>query len=150
MGEEFLRYVVAEKDYGVALAEKSLARITKAKPDLQGADYEQLHRLFERTLLTAQLHRAVAGAYFGFRVWSRGGAHRTDYVTTTTRDGLKQIRALAPVIRDYPTPPRGQWNWTRDADNAERYYKQITQGWPAETRGIENPAGGMKFPIDSE
>ena len=151
MDEAFLRYIVTEKDHGVALAEQSLAHITNAKPALRGADYDQLHRLFERTRLTAKLHRAVAGAYFGFRVWSRGGgAHRTDYVTTTTRDGLQQIRTLAPIIRDYPTPPRGQWNWTRDADHAERYYKQITQGWPAETRGIENPAGGMKFPIEPQ
>jgi hypothetical protein len=150
MDEEFLRHIITERDHGVALAEESLAHVSKAKPALQGADHDQLHRLFERTLLTARLHRAVAGAYFGFRVWSRGGEHRSEYVTTATRDSLAKIPELAKLIRAHPTPPRGQWNWTRDADNAERYFKQITQGWPAQTRGIENPYGEMRFPVESK
>lgn len=150
MNEEYLRYVVTEKSHGVMLAEESVRLIESAKAVLQSADYEQLHHHFMHTLLTARLQRAAAAAYFGFRAWSRGGAERTAYVTETTRAGLLEIREVAKLVRDYPVKPAtGQWNWVKDADNAERYFNQIVRdGWPARTRGIVNPAGGMKFPLE--
>lgn len=150
MNEEYLRYIVTEKNHGVTLAEESLALIDSAKDKLAPAAYEQLHHHFMHTLLTARLQRAAASAYFGFRAWSRGGAERTPYVIATTQAGLAEIRTVAKLIREYPVKPaKGQWNWVRDADNAERYFNQIVRdGWPAKTRGIANPAGGTKFPFE--
>jgi hypothetical protein len=152
MNDEYLRYVVTEKTYGVKLAEESVRLIDSARSALKPADFDQLHHHFMHTLLTARLQRAVAAAYFGFRAWSRGGAERTDYVTATTRAGLAEIREVAKLIRAYPAKPAtGQWNWTKDADNAERYFNQIVRdGWPAKTRGIANPAAGMTFPFESD
>jgi hypothetical protein len=149
MNEEYLRYIVTEKTNGVRLAEESLRLIDSAKNALKPADFEQLHHHFMHTLLTARLQRAAASAYFGFRAWSRGVTERTPYVTETTRSGLAEIHEVAKLIREYPVKPAvGQWNWVKDADNAERYFKQIVQtGWPAATRGIANPAAGMKFPF---
>jgi hypothetical protein len=147
MDERFLGYVVTEKRYGVEKAGESLAWIERARPRLEPAKYEELHRLFERTLLTARLHLAVAKAYYGFRVWARGGAYRTPAVARTVREGLAEIGAVADSIRAYPVkPPVGQWDWAKDADEALRYREWITRGWPAETHGHRNPYGGLAFP----
>lgn len=149
MDEEYLRYIVTEKNHGVALAEASLRDIESARAALQPADYADLVHHFTHTLLTARLQRAAASAYFGFRAWSRGETQRTPFVNDTTRQGLAEIREVAKLMRDYPVKPAtGQWNWVKDADNAERYFNWIVRdGWPAKTREIANPAAGMKFPF---
>jgi hypothetical protein len=150
MDEKFLRYIVTEKGFGVAKAEESLRAIEEGRSTLKPADYEDLHAYFERTLLTARLYRAVAAGYFGYRVYARGEAFRTPYVMATTRSGLREIPELARAIRDYPVkPPAGQWDWVTDAETATRYFDQITRtGWPAETRGVRNPYGGVVFPVE--
>jgi hypothetical protein len=147
MNEEYLRYVVTEKDFGVRLAVESLRHIEPAKDALKPGDYTTLHDLFERTLLTVRLQRAVASAYFGFRVWSRGGEHQSSYVRETTSRGLGEIKEVVPLIRNVAGQfPTGQWNWRRDADVAERYHKWIVEdGWPAAKRGASNPYAGKKF-----
>jgi len=139
---------VTEKNYGVKLAEASLCDIESARSVLSPADYRQLHGCFERTLLTARLHRATAAAYFGFRVWSRGGSFRTSYVQNTTQAGLTELQEVEGAIRNYPGHvPTGQWDWRKDADEADRYFHWIvTDGWPEDTLGVANPAAGMKFP----
>ena len=150
MSETFLRYIVTEKDHGVALAEQSLKLVDGATDELKPEDYDQLHHHFTHTLLTARLHRAVAGAYYGFRVWARGEKYQTPYTIETTRAGLAQIQEVALQIRNYPTPPpTGQWNWKQDANAAEKIFNWIVKdGWPKETRGVANPMGGMKFPYE--
>lgn len=150
MNEEFLRYILTEKDYGLAQAGTALAEIEMAEPALKPADYQELYQLFHRTVLTARLHRAVAAAYFGFRVWCRGPEYRTEYVVTTVLQGLNEIRAVVQLIRDYPEHyPLGQWDWGKDADRAERYYRAIAiDGWPLKTHGVPNPEGGMLFPYE--
>ena len=121
MNEEYLRYIVTEKKYGVELAEDSVQRIEKAQPKLRAEDYEELHHYFQRTLLTARIYHATAAAYFGFRTWCRGKEYQTDFVRQTTQEGLEEIKVVAALIRDYPQkPPVGQWDWRRDADTAER------------------------------
>jgi hypothetical protein len=147
MDARFLGYVVAEKEFGVRKAEESLAHVAAARTALADSDHVELHRHFERTLLTARLHRAVAKAYFGFRVWARGGEHRTSAVERTVREGLREIREVAAAIEGYPAPPpAGQWDWVGDARQARRYAEWITTGWPRETRGFRNPYGGVAFP----
>ena len=67
---------------------------------------------------------------------------------TTVQQGLDEIRAVAPLIADYPGHvPVGQWNWREDADRANRYFRQIAvEGWPYKTDGVPNPEGGLIFP----
>lgn len=149
MNEEYLRHILTEKEHGIALAEASLAHIDEARPLLSEADYEDLHHYFARTVLTARLHRAAAASYFGFRAWSRGGEHRTPYVEQSLRNGLVEMRRLAAEVRAYPVKPAaGQWDWVGDAEMADQYFRWITEGWPAETRGYTNPHGGQRFPLD--
>jgi hypothetical protein len=147
MTEEYLRYVLTEKDHGVALAEDAVRHVESARPALKPADYDALHHHFQHTLLTARLHRATAAAYFGFRVWTRGDSFRTAFVEDTVRKGLAGIQDVARLIRAYPVkPPAGQWDWAKDADQAEKYSNWITRdGFPAETRGFKNPHAGMTF-----
>jgi hypothetical protein len=147
MNEEYLRYVVTEKNRVVTLAEDSVQHIERARPRLRAGDYEELHDCFQRTLLTAQLYQATAAAYFGFRTWCRAKEHQTDFVRQTTQDGLEQIKVIAARIRDYPQkPPVGQWDWRRDADTAERYHRWIVKdGWPTKAGFGPNPYGGKKF-----
>ena len=146
MDEEYLGYILTEKAHGVRLAEESLAHVEAARSVLSPDDYEALRHHFARTLLTARLHLAVAQAYFGFRVWSRGGSFATPAVAATVREGLQAIQRLAPEIQDYPVkPPSGQWTWEEDAEKALTYHRWITTGWPAETRGFANPNAGAAF-----
>jgi len=146
MDEEYLGYILTEKRHGVALAEESLAHVDSAQPVLDPQDYEDLRHYFARTLLTARLHLAVAKAYFGFRVWSRGGSHATPEVERIVSDGLREIDEVASAIESYPIKPQsGQWTWNEDASTARRYAEWITTGWPEETRNFENPNGGVRF-----
>jgi acetyl esterase/lipase len=146
---EHFDWVVREKAFGVRQAEASLQSVEQARPLLQAADYQDLRDYFARTLLTARVHRAVAAAYFGFRVYARGEAFRTPLQMRLTREALTEIPALAREIRDYPVkPPVGQWNWAADADAAMRYYDAIVRtGWPRETHGVVNAYAGLTFPL---
>ena len=101
----------------------------------------------DRAALTARLHLAVAKAYYGYRIWARGGEHATPEIEGIVREGLAGIQQVAAQIRDYPVKPAsGQWVWVEDADKALEYHEWITAGWPAETRGFRNPYGGKAFP----
>lgn len=149
MNEEYLGYIITEKEYGIKLAEESLNHIIQARGFLSDEDYEDLYQYFERSVLTARIHRHVAAAYFGFRVYARGEEFRTTTLMDTVRDALIQIPQIAGEIENYPHHvPAGQWDWRNDAQNAMRYYHIITEtGWPEETGGYENPYAGQTFPL---
>jgi hypothetical protein len=147
MDEEYLRYIVTEKNYGVALAEDSAQHIENARAVLKPADYDQLRHHFQHTLLTVRIRRATASAYYGFRVWCRGGEFQTPYVRDVVQNSLNEIKEVAALMRAYPVKPAtGQWDWKRDPNDAEQYFNWIVNGWPAQTRNQSNPYGGMKFP----
>jgi hypothetical protein len=131
MDEAFLGYVVAEKAFGVSRAEQALKQVEGARAVLKPADHEDLHALFERTLLTARLHRAVASAYFGYRVWARGGGFRTPAVVATVKRGLEEIPAVAAAIKAHRGPIYpGAWRWERDAERALALREKIAvSGW---------------------
>lgn len=59
---------------------------------------------------------------------------------------VAEIDEVAGGIAEYPVkPPPGQWSWVEDAARARQYQQWITTGWPKETRGYENPYGGLAF-----
>jgi hypothetical protein len=149
ISEGMLRDILTEKEYGILLVKESIVHIQSAEPYLTDEQYEDLYHYFNRTLLTARLHRAAAASYFGFRVYGRGQSFRTQSLMRTVREGLKEMNEVADEIKDYPVmPPAGQWNWIEDADMAKRYYNWIVnEGWPRQTRGYDNPYGNLKFPM---
>ena len=150
MNEQYLRYIITQRDDAIRLVGESLQQIEEARPYLSEKDYTDLYHHLMHTLLTARIHRAVSVAYWGFRVYACGEEYRTPYVMTETRQALHDIQRVAGEIEAYPVkPPSGQWDWRKDADAARRYYRWIVeQGWPESTQGYKNPYGTMKFPLD--
>lgn len=147
----WLEYLITEKQYGLELSRAALAEIEGAANLLREEDYFELYHHFKHTELTAEMYRAAAAAYWGFRVWTRGGEWRDEYVERTTREGLMRMLETAELIREYPVKPAsgGQWSWVEDAAMAEQYYRWIVEdGWPAEFGGGRATGmGGMRFPL---
>jgi hypothetical protein len=131
MDETFLKYIMAEKSFGVQQAEKALNLVIKAKKVMDTEDYNQVYNLFERTLITARMYEAAATAYFGYRIYARGPAFQTVWLKETMRNSLDNLLIIADETDQYKEfVPRGQWNWRGDAETARKYYKLITEtGW---------------------
>ncbi|MFC4015712.1 hypothetical protein ACFOY2_51470 [Nonomuraea purpurea] len=126
----YLRYVLAEKDHGVRVAQSALRDIEKAGRDLSPEHFRQLKAYFERTVLTARLHRAVAAAYFGYRLYVRDEAQRTRKMRQLIWDGLDDAQRVAEQIQTYPVrAATGEWDWVRDAAEAVKYHDRISKGW---------------------
>jgi len=149
MNEEYLKYIMAEKEYGIELVEQSLEYIELAKVHIDPGDYDELLDYFYRTLLTARLHKAVSTAYFGFRIYTRGEPFRTKFLADELTRSLSEIKDLSAKIKNYPSKPAsGQWNWEADADMAMQYYEWITKGtWPETTYGFQTHLNGISFPL---
>jgi hypothetical protein len=131
MNEEYLKYIIEEKSYGVSCAEKAMELVVKAKRSMKESDYNQVYNLFYRTLLTANMYKATATAYFGYRIYARGEGFRTDWLIETVKEALDKMVIIADEIDNYSEQvPRGQWNWRGDAATAREYYDKITRtGW---------------------
>jgi hypothetical protein len=131
MDETWLKYIIKEKKYGVEKAEKALALVKQAKSVLKEEEYSQVYNLFYRTLITARMYEAASTAYFGYRIYARGGSFQTSWLEKTMNKSLKDLLVIADEIDNYKGPvARGQWNWRGDAETAREYYKKITEtGW---------------------
>lgn len=131
MDELYLRYILKEKDYGVDLARTASEEIDKARSFLSPADYTELCQYFERTLLTAELHQAVASLYYGFRVYSKGKGFHSDFVKKCVSEGLDETRRISDKISNYPhSYPKGEWDWKEDAVRAMKYYNKVRNTCP--------------------
>lgn len=127
MTQEHLTYVTVEKNHGVELAEASLRDIERVRKLLRPNDYTQLKSYFERTVLTAKLHRAVAKAYFGYRLYLRTPSAE---LARTIWEGLDEAKLTADAVRAYPVPPgKGEFDWVSDAGRADTYHRRISEGW---------------------
>jgi hypothetical protein len=132
MDEEFLGYMLAEKRFGVKTAITALTNVAGAKLYIDAEKYNDLYNTFYRTIITARLYEAVTKAYFGYRIYARGEAFRTESLKSTIRQGLKDIRLIASELENYDKPyARGQWDWKNDGKIALQYYNKIAvEGWP--------------------
>jgi hypothetical protein len=147
MNEEYLRYILTEKDHGIDLARENLEHLEAAKPHLSQDDYQELTHIFHHTLLTIQIRRAAAAAYWGFRIYARGEKYRSDYVVNTLDQSLEDMLKLAGKIENYPVqPPSGQWTWSEDAEMARTYHRWITEGWPEDMYDHPVSFGGESYP----
>lgn len=132
MDEEYLNYLVKEKEYAVKKAKEALVKVEKAKPFMEPEKYNVVYNTFFRTLLTARLYGAVTKAYFGYRIYARGESFRTKAVMMCIQQGLTGILNIAKRIEAYDVPyPKGSWDWKGDAQMALTYYNLIAEkGWP--------------------
>lgn len=116
-----------EKNYGIELGQKALQYIKKAESVLPPTQYTQLHDLFERTLLTTELHAAVAAAYFGHRIYLRGAEFQTAELKQTITVALAKTLDVGVKIEAFKRyTPVGQWNWHDDAKAGRDYHTRIT------------------------
>ncbi|MDD2299541.1 MAG: hypothetical protein PHQ67_01175 [Fermentimonas sp.] len=147
MNEEYLMYIITEKEYGVNLAEASLNEIIKTKQYLSDEQYQKLYDYFYRTLITARLHKAVSTLYFGFRIYARGTSYQTANLIDLLSKSLGQTKEISGIINNYNKDvPIGQWNWKEDAEMALQYCEWIENGtWPSETKGYQTNLNGIIF-----
>lgn len=131
MNEEYLRYIITEKNYGVRQAEKALKLVTMAKKTMDPEAFRQVYNLFLRTLITARAYEAAAASYFGYRIWAQGEPHRSSWLRQTMNESLKNLLVIAEEIDNYSEKvPQGQWNWKGDAETLREYHELITKtGW---------------------
>lgn len=132
MNAEYLADIVAEKNYGVRLAQSALEDVIRAKPYIRNADeYTKLLETFRRTEMAARSYRAAAKAYFAYRVYSRGGEYRTPVVLFTLQEGLDEILAVSDEITRYPYKgPRATFEFQSLATSAMDVHRSITaSGW---------------------
>lgn len=147
MNEEYLSYIITEKEYGMYLAEASLNEIINARPYLSEKQYQELYDYFYRTLLTARLHKAVSTLYFGYRIYAKGVSYRTSNLMKLMDNALDESKEVASIIKNYDKKvPVGQWNWREDADMALQYCEWIENGtWPSKTKGYSTNLNGKPF-----
>lgn len=127
MNEAYLRYILQEKSYAVQKAEEALELARQAHPLIENtARADTLLHIFERNAITVQLYEASAKLFFGYRVYVRGGEHRSDYVEQVIEEGLADTKRLVFRIKEYPHPgPVGQFEWREDMYRALSYYNAV-------------------------
>ena len=122
MDKTYYQYIVAEKRYGVQLAQEALAEIKQTKKFLSSNKYNSLYQLFYRTYLTAQLHEAVCSVYYGKRVLSSKYGSLSSDIHQEITAALKRVeRTVQQMKKMKGTYPIGQFDWGRDADTALMY-----------------------------
>lgn len=128
---EYLKYIIAEKKYGVKNAEKALKLVIKARKVMDKKQYDQVYGLFYRTLITARAYEATATAYFGYRIYVQNKIYQTVWLKKTMKVALEKMLIIAKEIDNYKeNVPRGQWNWRGDAATLREYHEMITTtGW---------------------
>ncbi len=129
MNEEYLSYVVTEKEYGKKLAAKAVAELKKIKGEFKDdSAYTDLYDTFERTELSADLFEGMAKVYYGYRIYGRGKNFRTSTLIKTIDDGMRELKSAVENIKNYDKEyPVGQYDWKKDADLAMGYYNKISE-----------------------
>lgn len=120
MNVEYLRSIVAEKEYGVRVAQSALDDVIRAKPHIRNAEqYSRLIETMRRTEMASRLYRASAKAYYAHRIYARGGEFRTPEVVYALQDGLDEIVAVSDEITQYPYKgPRAEFSFQSLANSA--------------------------------
>jgi hypothetical protein len=127
MNVDYLRSIVAEKDYAVRVAQSALEDVLRAKPHIRNAEqYSRLIETMRRTEMASRLYRASAKAYFAHRIYMRGGEFRTPEVVYMLQDGLDEIVAVSQEITHYPYKgPRAEFNFQVLANSARALRQSI-------------------------
>src|SRR5690606_16141059 len=120
MNVDYLRSIVAEKDYAVRVAQSALEDVLSAKPHITNADqYSRLIETMRRTEMASRLYRASAKAYFAYRIYARGGEFRTPEVVYMLQDGLDEIATVSREMTLYPYKgPRAEFDFVGLATSA--------------------------------
>lgn len=122
MDSIYYNYILTEKQYGVKLAAQALCEIERVRHRLNSFDYDELFQLFNRTYLTARLHKAVCTAYYGFRIYQRERSYHPAGLKEQIMLSLEDIESISKRMKQFEhVYPIGQYNWLKDADKAMQY-----------------------------
>jgi len=127
MNEEYLSYIITEKEYGSKLAKEILNEISRIKNEVNDSSvYNDLFNTFERTELSSRLFLGMAKAYYGFRIFNRGESFRTKYIMKTISEGFDEISNVSLEYKNYKKDyPKGQYDWKKDADIALEFFNNL-------------------------
>ncbi|MFW5757485.1 MAG: hypothetical protein ACOCYO_02275 [Bacteroidota bacterium] len=144
MDTTYLEYILTEKDFAVETAKNALESIEKSEPFVEDQNaFKDLYETFNRTLITAKLHRATHKIYFGYRIYVQDTTLYKETIVPVIAEGMQELRASIKEIEEYPYEvPSGQWTWHEpkarmsvkmsDLDRAKTYIDFITKtGWPS-------------------
>jgi len=126
MNKEYFDYIIAEKKYGVDKAKWALEKIESAKDHIVSAEaYDQLHLLYEKTHLTAQLYLYANKVWFGFRVYQNDPSEE---MLTTIKTAFIDLQNVADEMKAYPKEKLpGQYVWQNDIYTAEKLIMEIKE-----------------------
>lgn len=128
MDSIYYDYILTEKQYGVKLAAQALSEIERVRHRLKPSDYDELFQLFNRTYLTARLHKAVCTAYYGYRIYQREPVYHPAGLKEQIASSLDDIENISKQMKQVEhTYPIGQYNWLKDADKAMQYRDLIAK-----------------------
>jgi hypothetical protein len=128
MNEEYLSYIITEKEYACRLSAETLNILTNAKIDFKdSASYEDLYNTYERTEITSRLFCGLAKTYYGMRIFNRGEKYITPKLIKSIENGLQEIIRAVYDIKNYKKAyPVGQYDWKKDADAAMKFYENMS------------------------
>lgn len=139
----YLDYIITQKNYAVEKAREALDNIAQAEPYIEDEKaYKDVYETFNRTLITAKMHRAAHKIYFGYRLYVTDTTKYKDEIVPIIAEGMDELRASIKTIEEYPYEvPSGQWTWhepviewakMKDTERAKTYIEFITEtGWPS-------------------
>jgi len=127
MDTVYLDYVMAEKEYGVQLAEKAMQIIKEAKPYCTNPSwFNVLYHTFNRTLMSAKLRKAYAQVYYAQRIWNRGEEFQSPRLQNLIQEGMEEMDEMNDQISDYrEAGGAGQFDWKKDTLYAKKLEWEI-------------------------
>ena len=128
MDTTYLNYVIAEKEYGIEMANKAIDAVNAAKPFIHDAQkFNILYHTFNRTLLSTRLRKAYAQVYYGRRIWKRGQDFQNDRLQNIISEGVDNLISISQEMKNYRRkgPTGGQYSWVNDADIALELVAEI-------------------------
>ena len=131
MNMEYLGYIVTEKDYGVRVAAEALDHITQVEKWVSEEKYTSLYNTFYRTWMVSRGRRAMAKAYYGYRIYARGERFRSPALARVINEGIEEVEEVAYWIElNEGVFPEGQWRLQKDASTIRYYIRKMTEeGW---------------------
>ena len=127
MNEEYLKYIIIEKDFAVKEAEEALELVRKGKGYVANVKaYNDLHDVFYRTYLSAKIYRAAAKVYYGQRIAEKGQEYITNTLKATLQEGLDEYSLVSELFNNYTRHcPEGQFKWKKTPKVVSQYLKNV-------------------------
>lgn len=119
MNELYLSDILKEKKWSVMKSEELLKLIIGAQSKMDILEYQNLKRMFDRTLLAARLRLAVSAIYYGSRIQPKS-RELLEMIDNSRAEAIQIIEKIEKHACNYPI---GEYDWKKDAELAKIYVK---------------------------